>query len=51
MPDFEQLGTIGIWTLLAFGFLCLVGLKGAGPMVLCILIMTVMAGYFASKGG
>ena len=51
MTNFEELGTIGFWGLVLLGFFILMGLKGAGGMAVCLIVLTVLAGYFASKGG
>lgn len=50
MPSFGDISGIGIIGLAILAFFVLAGLKGAGGLILCVLIMTVLAGFLAGKG-
>lgn len=50
MPSFEDLAGIGFLSLLVLAAFSAIGLKGAGGLILCVLIMTVFAAVLAGKG-
>lgn len=50
MPEFKDLAGIGFCSIIAFLFFVMCGLKGAGGLILCIFVLTLMAGFFASQG-
>jgi len=47
MPSFGDISGIGFLGLMVLLFFALCGLKGAGGLILCVLIMTVLAGFLA----
>jgi hypothetical protein len=47
MPSFGDLAGIGFLGLVVLSLFALIGLKGAGGLILCVLIMTVLAGVLA----